>query len=959
MLSFITANRLESLSLSRSRIIPRILLINVLFGLILILNPAIIASRNSPRWLTQTRETSICADKVKFDVAFLVDQSGSLAKRGQSYNIEIDGIIRAVRDQTIIPRDGSVSLTVLTFNGNATVSIPLTQINSDCDAEEFAADVENLKCGNIGIQQGIPQLAQCPFGDTNYTEAINKADRHLRQVAGPGTRRVLIMSTDGEPTDSDKGFSASTKISANAIRDGIVMELDVILIGLDPDSPEFITHKATVNEIVFPQPGGDLPGAVFVINGGDCNLPDANLTANDCTRQAVEFAADVRNILRGHVSHIDLVVTTNEDPLEDANIEGKLSLRQAIELANCHQGAATITFAENVQNKTIRLNAPLPALAAPDIKIDGCTSDICIPTITIDGSKFRDQSLGEDQSDGILIRSNHDEVRGLRIVNFRRAGIAIAPILQTDSLGHNLIESNTIERTGETGILIIDSPQAEPLSCPVNITAHNVGNTISKNTILQESPLPGEMSRNSALIDLGGDGPTPNDTGDPDEGPNTLLNFPELLTIDVETTPDANAPAATTAKITGQAAGLSNAKIEIFGITRLNTNDCNLAVEGVAFLAETTTGLNGAFSLEQVPISPTGAFIATITDADGNTSELTSGCLSRKRAAVIIEGNSSMIQFDAAGARIRKKAKELQARKFTIQNVGCSPLTLTLKVNRIDDRICQNKDEDCLNDTGFFSISRIINDTQEEPVFSKDGKSISITIQQGRCQDFLVRFNPVMPVVTKVIDRLSAKDILPDKIMSQIVIEPNDLGAAPITLVGQIKTAFQLISCEKEKRPALVTLERSGDDFIVVLFIYDSNRNVDTARFEFFDANKNRVGVDQNDVNLGDVIDKINPIPGQSFAVIQRFSNASKHPEVRSVNVTVFDTEKESASATSDPSVFPTCVGDFRNLQNSTIILLPETKLSSSHQKRKQRGVQRKRNNTLLYDRAARKESPR
>lgn len=947
MLSIVVANRPERF-LSGSRIILRILLINVLFGLTLILNPAIIASRNS----AQTQETPICADKVKFDVAFLVDQSGSLAKRGQSYNIEIDGIIRAVRDQTVIPRDGSVSLTVLTFNANATVSIPIKQINSDCDAEEFAADVEKLKCANIGVQQIV---AQCPFGDTNYTEAINKADRHLRQVSGPGTRRVLLMSTDGEPTDSDKGLGASAKVNANAIRDGLLMELDVILIGLDPNSPEFITNKATADNIVFPQPDDDLPGAVFVINGGDCNMPDANPTVNDCSRQADEFAANVRKILRGHVSHINLIVTTDEDPLEGASSEGKLSLRQAIELANCHQGAATITFAEEVHEKTIRLNAPLPALTAPDIKIDGCKGENCIRTITIDGSKFRDQSLGEDQSDGILIRSNHDEVRGLRIVNFRRAGIAVAPILQTDNLGRNLIESNTIERTGKTGILILDSLQAEFFSCSVSIAVHNVGNTISKNTILQESPTPGQMPRNLALIDLGGDGPTPNDEGDPDEGANTLLNFPELLTIDVETTPGSDVvAAATTMKITGQTPGLSNAKIEIFGVTKLNTNDCNLSVEGVTFLAETTTGANGAFSIEQVPISPTGAFTATITDADGNTSELTSGCLSRKRAAVIIEGNSSMIEFDAVGARIKKKAKQLQSRNFTIQNVGCGPLTLTLKVNRVDDRICKNRDENCLNDTGFFSISRIINNTQEEPVFSKDGKSISVTIEQGKCQDFVVRFDPVMPVVTKIVDRLSAKDILPDTVRSQIIIEPSDLGAGPIALVGQIKTAFQLISCEKEKRPALVTLERSGDDFIVALFIYDSNRNVDAARFEFFDANKKLVDVDQNEVNLGDVIEKINPIPGQSFAVIQRFSNASKHPEVRSVNVTVFDTEKQSASATSDPSVFPTCVADFRNLQNPTIIILPKAMLSSSH---KQRGGQRKRNKTLLHNEAARKES--
>src|SRR5215208_6035113 len=117
MVSSIGSNRLESSlqsSLRGNRLIIRILLVNVLFGLTIMLNPAIIAS--TMRWLMQAEQEPNCADKVKFDLTFLVDQSGSFAKRGQAYNIEVEGIIRAARDQTIIPRDGSVSVSVLTFN---------------------------------------------------------------------------------------------------------------------------------------------------------------------------------------------------------------------------------------------------------------------------------------------------------------------------------------------------------------------------------------------------------------------------------------------------------------------------------------------------------------------------------------------------------------------------------------------------------------------------------------------------------------------------------------------------------------------------------------------------------------------------------------------------------------------------------------------------------------------------
>ena len=131
-----------------------------------------------------------------------------------------------------------------------------------------------------------------------------------------------------------------------------------------------------------------------------------------------------------------------------------------------------------------------------------------------------------------------------------------------------------------------------------------------------------------------------------------------------------------------------------------------------------------------------------------------------------------------------------QVRKFTIQNVGCSPLTLTLNVKRIDARICQNNRGDCLNDTKLFPISIIANDGREEPVFSDNGQSIPITIQQGKCQDFLARFKPVIPSVKKAkkaAKKLSAEDVLPSKIKSQIIIESDGLSAEPIILDGEMR----------------------------------------------------------------------------------------------------------------------------------------------------------------------------
>ena len=51
--------------------------------------------------------------------------------------------------------------------------------------------------------------------------------------------------------------------------------------------------------------------------------------------------------------------------------------------------------------------------------------------------------------------------------------------------------------------------------------AHNERNTIVANTI----------SGSATPIDLGGNGGTPNDAGDTDVGPNTLLNFPTIDSV--------------------------------------------------------------------------------------------------------------------------------------------------------------------------------------------------------------------------------------------------------------------------------------------------------------------------------------------------------------------------------------------------------------------------------------------
>jgi hypothetical protein len=137
-----------------------------------------------------------CATAGKFDIAFMLDRSGSIANRGQTWNIMIEGVLRVLRDPTVIPRDGSIAVCVVAFNGAANVTVPLTDITSADDAKKVADLVAALKCGTIHSQ-----VFPCPSGETNWVAGILSASNNIGQVRSakpkPGARRILYLVSDG------------------------------------------------------------------------------------------------------------------------------------------------------------------------------------------------------------------------------------------------------------------------------------------------------------------------------------------------------------------------------------------------------------------------------------------------------------------------------------------------------------------------------------------------------------------------------------------------------------------------------------------------------------------------------------------------------------------------------------------------------------------------------------------
>lgn len=128
------------------------------------------------------------------------------------------------------------------------------------------------------------------------------------------------------------------------------------------------------------------------------------------------------------------------------------------------------------------------------------------------------------------------------------------------------------------------------------VVGSGFGNTVRGNRLVGNG-IEGE----GMSIDLGGDGPSPNDFADPDGGPNKMQNFPTLHGITWATSPKLNA-----SNLQATLTGLlnSNAGPGFYQVDAYYTLGCNASGRGTA---ETWIG-----SADYVYI-PVNSFIASVS----------------------------------------------------------------------------------------------------------------------------------------------------------------------------------------------------------------------------------------------------------------------------------------------------------------------------------------------------------
>lgn len=203
-----------------------------------------IRNTHSSLWLGSLLAFCLCtltqAVYAKTDLVFIVDGSGSISST--DWSIQRNGIVAALQDPLVVPRDGSVAVAVIQFSSSTRVEFPYRLIDSEADAQAA-----------INAVRGMRQFGSA----TGPGTGINAATSHLTANGVlKSDFQSYCMSTDGT---TNTGASVGSAISSAK---GTAFTLDRYSVIAIEDPPFF--DAADANGHYGPHVFGG--GAVFVVN---------------------------------------------------------------------------------------------------------------------------------------------------------------------------------------------------------------------------------------------------------------------------------------------------------------------------------------------------------------------------------------------------------------------------------------------------------------------------------------------------------------------------------------------------------------------------------------------------------------------------------------------------------------------------------------------------------------------
>ena len=327
------------------------------------------------------------------------------------------------------------------------------------------------------------------------------------------------------------------------------------------------------------------------------------------------------------------------------------------------------------------------------------------------------------------------------------------------------------------------------------------------------------------------------------------------------------------------------------------------------------------------------AGVTTVNCAASNEKGETGNCSftvtvnSPASARVTLENNAASLSFGPAEAsrKTKKPPKGCDCDStFTIENIGCAAINLALdSIMRTGSDVTNGRITDP-DDSKIFAVKLVNNQSETDlPV------GAIVSIPTGQTRSFRVLFKPGIPDSTGKTSGLAAADVLPDVVTSKITFKQNGIEPVVINLTGRVSGDVRLINPDDASQPKRVVFTKSGNEFTVIIGIFDADLDVNLARFEFLDGNGQLVE-QAFDVDLSQPIRQSNIIKGQSIVVTQKFTGAASHPEVASVRVRVSDA-RSSDSATAQLGASSASAASAQSLQNTArrVVVLPVRKFDA------------------------------
>lgn len=171
------------------------------------------------------------------DLALCMDGSGSIS--AAEFRLQMQATADALEDESVVPRDGSVRLSVLQFAGSTTtIDVPPTIVDRD-------------NVGNLG--DAIRAVRQRGSG-TPMASCINTATNLLLDATPPSILHVIDISTDGIPNNRTSTLNAASQSQQAGID-----VLNAIGVGSGVDI-------GFLESIVFPKPAGGERGFVVGVS---------------------------------------------------------------------------------------------------------------------------------------------------------------------------------------------------------------------------------------------------------------------------------------------------------------------------------------------------------------------------------------------------------------------------------------------------------------------------------------------------------------------------------------------------------------------------------------------------------------------------------------------------------------------------------------------------------------------